>query len=168
MGWPYNMMTSSNGNISRVTGPLYGNSPATGEFPAQRPVTRSFDVFVDLRQHKRLSKHSLSWWFETPSRSLWRQRNDEIRRVPLLALHSYHYIFKCRQFNYATRHGISSSTIHFSHFAVIYDTIVHTVQWLQIAGKLWGVFCDDFWENWSYYNGIAPYLHQMIPHDFKI
>ena len=26
-----------------------GNSPATGEFPAQRPVTRSFDVFFDLR-----------------------------------------------------------------------------------------------------------------------
>ena len=26
-----------------------GNSPATGEFPAQRPVTRSFDVFYDLR-----------------------------------------------------------------------------------------------------------------------
>ena len=32
-----------------------GNSPATGEFPSQRPVTRSFDVFFDLRQNKRLS-----------------------------------------------------------------------------------------------------------------
>ena len=32
-----------------VTGPLCGNSPVTGEFPAQRPVTRSFDVFIDLR-----------------------------------------------------------------------------------------------------------------------
>ena len=28
-----------------------GNSPVTGEFPAQRPVTRSFDVFFDLRHH---------------------------------------------------------------------------------------------------------------------
>ena len=37
------MMTSSNGNIFRVTGHLCGNSPGTGEFPAQRPVTRSFD-----------------------------------------------------------------------------------------------------------------------------
>ena len=35
-----------------------GNSPATGEFPAQRPVTRSFGVFFDLRQIKRLSKQS--------------------------------------------------------------------------------------------------------------
>ena len=26
-----------------------GNSPVPGEFPAQRPVTRSFDVFFDLR-----------------------------------------------------------------------------------------------------------------------
>ena len=26
-----------------------GSSPVTGEFPAQKPVTRSFDVFFDLR-----------------------------------------------------------------------------------------------------------------------
>ena len=31
-----------------------GNSPVTGEFPAQRPVTRSFDVFFDLRLNKQL------------------------------------------------------------------------------------------------------------------
>ena len=35
-----------------------GNSPVTGEFPAQRPVTRTFDVFFDLPLNKRLSKHS--------------------------------------------------------------------------------------------------------------
>ena len=33
-----------------------GNSPVHGEFPTQRPVTRSFDVFLDLRLNKRLSK----------------------------------------------------------------------------------------------------------------
>ena len=43
------MMTSSNGNIFRVTGPLRGEFPGPGEFAAQRPVTRSFDVFFDLR-----------------------------------------------------------------------------------------------------------------------
>ena len=32
-----------------------GNSPVTGEFPAQRPVARSFDVFFDLRLHRPLS-----------------------------------------------------------------------------------------------------------------
>ena len=39
-----------------------GNSPVTGEFPAQRPVTRSFDVFFNLRPNKRLSKQWRDWW----------------------------------------------------------------------------------------------------------
>ena len=52
-----------------------GNSPVPGEFPAQRPVTRSFDVFFDLRLNKRLSKQSWGWWFETLSRPIWRHRN---------------------------------------------------------------------------------------------
>ena len=52
-----------------------GNSPVTGEFPSQRPVTRSFDVFFDLRLNKRLSKQQWGWWFETPSWSLWRHCN---------------------------------------------------------------------------------------------
>ena len=60
------MMTSSNGNIFRVTGPLCGTSAVTGDFPTQRPVTRSFDVFFDLRLNKRLSKQSWGWWLETP------------------------------------------------------------------------------------------------------
>ena len=51
------------------------NSPVTGEFPTQRPVTRSFDVFFDLRLNKRLSKQSWDWWFQTPRRSLWRPCN---------------------------------------------------------------------------------------------
>ena len=49
------MMTSSNGNIFRVTGPLWGEFTGPGEFPAQSPVMRSFDVFFDLRPNKRLS-----------------------------------------------------------------------------------------------------------------
>ena len=53
-----------------------GNSPATGEFPTQRPVTRSFDVFFDLSLNKRLSKQWRGWWFETHSRSLWRHCSD--------------------------------------------------------------------------------------------
>ena len=59
------MMTSSNGNIFRVTGPL------CGEFTG----LRSFDVFFDLRLIKRLNKHSRGWWFETLSSPLWRYRN---------------------------------------------------------------------------------------------
>ena len=33
-----------------------GNSPVPGDFPAQRPVARNFDVFFDLRLNKRLSR----------------------------------------------------------------------------------------------------------------
>ena len=61
------MMTSSNGNIFRVTGHL------CGEFTG----IRSFDIFFDLRPNIRLSKQSWGWWFETPSRSLWRHCNAE-------------------------------------------------------------------------------------------
>ena len=70
------MMTSSNGTIFRVTGPLCGEFTGPGEFPAQWPVTRSFDVFFDLSLNKRLSKQSWGWWFETPPWPLWRHRND--------------------------------------------------------------------------------------------
>ena len=52
-----------------------GNSPVPGEFPTQRPVARSFDVFFDLLPNKRLSKHWRGWWFETPSCPLWRHCN---------------------------------------------------------------------------------------------
>ena len=67
---------SSNGNIFRVTWPSAGNSPVTGEFPAQRPVTRSFDVFSDLRLNELLSKQSWGWWFDRPSHPLWRHSNN--------------------------------------------------------------------------------------------
>ena len=63
-----------------------GNSTVTGELPAQRPVTRSFDVFFDLHPNKRLSKQWWGWWFETPSRPLWRHSNDDmgsIGNIPL-------------------------------------------------------------------------------------
>ena len=69
------MITSSNGNIFPVTGPLCGEY--TGEFPSQRPVMRSFDIFFDLRMNKRLSKQSWGWWFDMPSCSLWRHCNEK-------------------------------------------------------------------------------------------
>ena len=50
------------------------NSPVTGEFPAQRPLTWSFDVFCDLRL-KRLNKQSRRRGFETSPRPLWRHCN---------------------------------------------------------------------------------------------
>ena len=59
-------------------------SPVTGGFPSQRPVTRSFDVFFDLRLNKRLSKQSWGWCFETPSCSLWRHCNGWLVMLALV------------------------------------------------------------------------------------
>ena len=75
MNRPISMMTSSNGYIFRVTGPLCGEFTVSGEFPTHKPVTRIFDVFFGLRLNKRLSKQPWGWWFETLSWSLWRQYN---------------------------------------------------------------------------------------------
>ena len=71
-----NMMTSSNGNIFRVTVPL------CGEFTGHRwiPFTKASDselwCFLSCALNKRLCKKSSGWWFETPSRSLWRHCNE--------------------------------------------------------------------------------------------
>ena len=59
-----------------------GNSPVNGEFPAQMPVTRSYDVFFDLRLNKRLSKQSWGWWFDTLKRPLWRHCNETEQLQP--------------------------------------------------------------------------------------
>ena len=70
-----NMITSSNGNIFRVSGTLWGKTSVTGGLPSQRPVTWSFGVFFDLTLNKRLSKQSRGRWLEKPSSSLWRNCN---------------------------------------------------------------------------------------------
>ena len=58
------------------------NSSVTGEFPAQRPVKRSLDVFFDLRlMNGRLSKQSLGCRFGKPSRSLWRHCNIRLQML---------------------------------------------------------------------------------------
>ena len=80
--WRHQMET-----FSTLLALCVGNSPVPGEFPAQRPVTRSFDVFFDLRLNKRLSKKSW-WWFETPSHSLWRHCN---------VMCQYHSSYQIRQ-----------------------------------------------------------------------
>ena len=70
--WSHQMET-----FSALLALCAGNSPVTGEFPSQRPVTRSFDVdvFFHMCLNKRLSKLSWGWWYKTPSRSLLRQCN---------------------------------------------------------------------------------------------
>ena len=71
-----------------------GNSQVSGEFPVQRPVARSFDVFFDLRLNKRLSKQSWSWSFETLSRPLLRHRNVSAIRAVQGDCESIYYLLK--------------------------------------------------------------------------
>ena len=85
--WRHQMKT-----FSALLSLCVGNSPVPGEFPSQRPVTRSFDVFFDLHLNKRLSKQSWGWWFQTSSCSLWR--------------HCYDLFFQWR-------HTVLLDTIHF-------------------------------------------------------
>ena len=86
--WLMCMMTSSNGSISPLRAICAGNSPVPGEFPAQRPVTRSFGVCLDLRLNKRLSKQSWGWWFETLLRPLWRHCNGRCHCAHVMSLWS--------------------------------------------------------------------------------
>ena len=89
-----NMMTSSNGNIFRVTGHL------SGEFTCPRwiPHTKASDaglynVFFDLRLNKRLSKQSWGWWFETLPYPLCRHCNAGIMEAVCSIGHDSHILY---------------------------------------------------------------------------
>ena len=106
--WSHQMET-----FSALLAICAGNSPVPGEFPTQRPVTRSFDVYFDLRLSKRLSKQSWGSWFETPSRPLWRHRNDLVcsrTRWPIVR-NTQHRIEQVSRFTW------SWSLTHNRHFA---------------------------------------------------
>ena len=83
-----------------------GNSPVTGEFPSQGPVTQSFDVFCTWTNS--WVKQSRRRWFETPSPSLWRHCNsgvlagDPYAYGPCEQLHTWLCLFYLLRFH-ATR-----------------------------------------------------------------
>ena len=91
-----NMTASSNGNIFRVTGHL------CREFTGHRwiPRTKASDaelwcfLWSDLCLDKRLSKQLWGWWFETPSRPLWRHC-DELCQIYSMWPGMYISRFKC-------------------------------------------------------------------------
>ena len=122
--WRHQMKT-----FSALLAICAGNSPGTGEFPTQRPVTRSFDVFFDLHLNKRLSKQSWGWWFQTPSHPLWRHCNLENGLQWKFIKHSYSdqifgYVFygvECPcYFLLKDHHGFSKE--HQCFYACQYET----------------------------------------------
>ena len=98
-----------------------GNSPVRGEFPAQRPVTRSFDVFFDLRRIKRLNKQSWGWWSETLSRPLWRHSNDCEMIIMLVLITKLSLVIEicwkcfCRHLNFNDQMSSQSLTHHYNY-----------------------------------------------------
>ena len=112
----------------RVTGLCEGNPPLTGGFPSQRPVTRSFAVFFDLRLNKRLSK-SRHRWFETPSPSFWRHCNESREGVGRGMSPSSTSIFAFV--------WIISFYIHYSFML----NLTHSMNENRVGG--WGVWRDD-------------------------
>ena len=70
-----NMMTPSNGNIFRVTGPWWWESTGDRWIPLSKASDAELWCVFYLRLNKRLTKQSRHRRFETPSRSLWRHPN---------------------------------------------------------------------------------------------
>ena len=69
------MMTSSNENIFRVTGPLCGEFTSYRWIPRTKASDAELWCFFYMRLDKRLCKQSRGWWFETLSCPLWRHSN---------------------------------------------------------------------------------------------
>ena len=74
--WHCNMMTSSNGNLFRVTGLLYGIFTGHPWLPLTKASDAELWCFFYLSPNKRLDKQSRHRWFETPLSSLWRHSNE--------------------------------------------------------------------------------------------
>ena len=74
----HHMMTSSNGNIFRVTGHLCGEITGHRWIPPTKASDAELWCFLCLRLNKWLSKQSWGWWYETPSHPLWRHGNDAV------------------------------------------------------------------------------------------
>ena len=91
-----------------------GNSPVTGEFPAQRLVMQSFDVFFDLHLKKQLSKQSWGWWYGMPLLSLWCNRNDHGKFTTI-----YWDCFTSCQTKMClmTSYAVVETCIHFIHWS---------------------------------------------------
>ena len=86
-----------------------GNSPVIGEFPLQRPVTGSFDVFFDLHLNKCLSKQSWGLWSETPSSPLWRHC-----KVTSHELHKHYFskLLTCAKWRHMTSWNLEIIYLH--------------------------------------------------------
>ena len=108
-----------------------GNPPVTGEFPTQRPVTRSFDVFFDLHLNERLSKQPWGWWYETLSRPLWHHSNKYLSRHQCLnALNNINTAARERLRLIFQTHFLGENVLPFIHWRLLLG-VQFTMIWLR-------------------------------------
>ena len=143
-------MSSSNGNIFRVSGPLF-----TGH--------RSFDVFFDLGLNKRFSKQSKRWWCETPSCSLCSHPNDTLLWEPGLSSVKHVYInaadalFPC-VYQFISRRGIDCIRKVIAHLEWGRISFFHNISHIEknlailtfISSLWWLVVLWNIWTIWTY------------------
>ena len=102
-----------------------GNSPITGKFPAQRPMTWGFDVFFDLRLNEQLSKQSWGLYFDTPRRPLWRHCNvSACQSVPWFRIWYISYCSPCK-FNIR----VHIEAIHCLKLILVFLVFKHHSSW---------------------------------------
>ena len=125
-----------------------GNSLVTGEFPSQRPVTWSFDVFFDLCLNKWLSNQSWGWWFETPSCPLWCHHNElDIRWCDALFLRTCQNRPRTRPEWALFCHNCSTFTeISLEDKVMIFRNTIEIIQFKQqcVAVIIWSIFTNTF------------------------
>ena len=152
------MMSSSNGNIFRVTGPLCGELTGHRWIPPERPVTRSFDVFFDRRLNKRLSEPLWSWWSETPSRSL--RRHCNVMAHYIIWMFTYWLNEVCGSISSDT-HAVSGASVSIKMALQSPDPICrcHYADEIYIVHrhhdvKTWNRLLH-YWPFWEEYTGIT-------------
>ena len=114
-----------------------GNSPVPGEFPLQRPVTRSFDVFFDLRLNNRLSKQLWDWWLETQSHPLWRHCNV-----------------------------LWDFVSHFIWWSLILKTFIKSVMTYNTS-KILSVYREIIWESWRVKSTTTRLFQEFVQVNIK-
>ena len=107
--------------------------PVTSGFPFQRSVTRSFGIVFDLRLNKWLSKQSRCRWFETPWRSLWRQK-----WITQFLYRNHELITNVRTFAQISMIG---------EFYGLCQSVIEFANWTQIINNNWNTsrvgLCKD-------------------------
>ena len=147
------MMTSSNGNIFRVTGHLCGEFTGHRWIPRTKASDTELDAFFDLRPNKRLNKQSEGWWFETPQRSLWHHCN--VTAAWLRSLHTLRDFVRKLQIKFLIENIPSSK--EWNHFmnekqptkcAIVYGSSQWGTTLRCNAGSHWLVPYTDWFLRW--------------------